>query len=288
VKGYRVSLDGIVGAGHSATDYVAVQLSKRTGNGRLQTHRWSVDLNRADETLNRNKASIVVNHPLGPGGARGVLAFTIRGKPKRATFACHQRANQVKGLLKGTLRINVGDKYFKTITVKKLRGTATGTQTAPHGCRRPPCPAQSWLTADVLARTAPGLGLDASTRRVNGRRLSGLTLGVFEPTTDTPFDSISHILVLADSPRRLFSTTPTLSGATVKAPGGAMSGKLRLEPTARLKRRPFSNCRHGILSRPARVASGALTAIYDSIGTRVFDTNLNSGYLSPPMLNRTS
>jgi hypothetical protein len=278
----------VVGAGHSATDYVAVQLSKRKGNRRLQTHRWSVELNRADETLNRNKASIVVNHPLGPGGSRGLLAFTIRGKPKRATFACHQRANQVKGLLKGTLRINVGDKYFKTITVKKLRGTATGTQTRPHGCRTPPCPAYSWLTADVLARTAPGLGLDASTRRLKGRRLSDLTLGVFEPTTDTPFDQVAHILVVADSPRRLFSTTRTLSGATVRAPGGAMSGRLRLEPTAKLKRRSYSNCRHGILSRPVRVASGAITAKFDSIGTRVFDTNLNSGGLGPPMLHRTS
>jgi hypothetical protein len=44
----------------------------------------------------------------------------------------------------------------------------------------------------------------------------------------------------------------------------------------------------GIASRPARVASGALTANYDSIGTWVFDTNLNSGDTVPPMLNRTS
>jgi hypothetical protein len=264
-----------------------VKLSKQKGNRLYQSHAWTVALDRRHVTLDRNKASIVVNLPLGPDASRGLLAFTIRGRPKRTTFACHQRANRVTGALKGTIRINVGDEYFKTITVTKLRGTATGTQTAPRGCRPPPCPAQAWLTADVPARTAPGVVVNASTRRVKGRRLDSLSLSVFEPTTGTPFESVTHTLVVGTG-KRLFSATPTLSRATVRAPGGAVSGTLRLKPTAKLKRRRFSNCRHGIVSRPARVASGALTAIYDSIGTRVFDTNLNSGYTVPPMLNRTS
>jgi len=153
-------------------------------------------------------------------------------------------------------------------------------QPVPHRKLIAPC-------LQLVAQTAPGVVVNASTRRVKGRRLSSLALGVFEPTTGTPFESVAHTLVVSTG-KRLFSATPTLSRATVRAPGDAVSGTLRLKPTAKLKRRRFSNCRHGIASRPARVASGALTAIYDSIGTRVFDTNLNSAYVVPPMLNRTS
>ena len=286
-KGYRVSLQGTVGSRAGGSDTIRVKLSKAKGNRLYQSHEWTVALDRRDVTLDRNKASIVVNRPLGPDASGGLLAFTIRGRPKRATFACHRRANRVTGTLKGTIRINVGDEYFKTITVTKLRGTATGTQTAPRGCRPPPCLAHAWLTALTHEPSAVRLGVSANTWRVNGRRYSSLALGVHEPTTGTPFESVAHTLVVSTG-KRLFSATPTLSRATVRAPGGAMSGTLRLEPTAKLKRRRFSNCRNGIASRPARVASGALTAIYDSIGTRVFDTNLNSGYTVPPMLNRTS
>jgi len=34
-------------------------------------------------------------------------------------------------------------------------------------------------------------------------------------------------------------------------------------------------CRHGVVSRRARVASGAITSSFDSIGTVVFDADLN-------------
>jgi hypothetical protein len=34
-------------------------------------------------------------------------------------------------------------------------------------------------------------------------------------------------------------------------------------------------CRHGVVSRRARVAGGAITGSFDSIGTVVFDADLN-------------
>ena len=167
-KGYRVSLQGTVGSRAGGSDTIRVNLSKAKGNRLYQSHEWTVALDRRHVTLDRNKASIAVNRPLGPDASGGLLAFTIRGRPKRATFACHRRANRVTGTLKGTIQINVGDEYFKTITVTKMRGTATGTQTAPRGCRPPPCLAHAWLTALTHEPSAVRLGVSANTWRVKG------------------------------------------------------------------------------------------------------------------------
>lgn len=285
VKGYRVSLGGEVGSTGAGIDNLRISLTKGGGNRLLRSHEWTVALPRDAITIDRAKASIVVNDALGPGGADGVLAFAIRGRPKRTHFACRRQANALRGTLNGTIRINVGDQFFKTITVTRMRGTATGTQTAPRGCPPPPCPTQSWLRSYVPPTSGQGISIDANATRLNGRRRSSLVLGVFEPTAGTPFAQIYHSLAIGRS-KPLFSATRTLNHANVSTPGGAISGGLRLTATASLKRRALPHCPHGIASRPATVASGAITGRFDSIGTIVFDTNLNSGFTVPPMLNR--
>jgi hypothetical protein len=284
VKGYRVSVSGTVGAARGA-DTIRVSLAKGRGDRLRQSHEWDVELGPGDLTLDRAKASIAVNHPLGPGGEKGVIAFTISGRPKVAHFACHQQASRVTGTLNGTIQINVGDDFFQTITVRHLRGTATGTQSAARGCPPATCPRQSWLDAEGGPRGGRDVSVEANTTWPEGRRYDSLTLGVFDPTVGTPFSFISHILTTYGR-KRLFSPTRTLGGAKLSAPGGVMSGGLRLEAIGALKRRAFPPCKHGIVDRAVRVADGAITGDFDSIGKIVFDTNLNTHFGGPAMLNR--
>jgi hypothetical protein len=284
VKGYRVSMNGTVGS-RGGIDTIHVQLAKGKGDRLLQTHGWDVQLGPGDVTLDRAKASIAVNDPLGPGGDKGSIAFTISGRPKLAHFACHEEARRITGTLHGTIQIVVGDEFFHTITVTHMRGTATGTQSAARGCPPTRCVSQSWLGAEGGPYGGRNVLVDATTTSPGGRRRDSLTLGLFEPTTGTPFTQVSHILTTYGR-KRLFSTTRTLAGAKVKAPGGVMTGALRLKAAGRLTRRAFSHCKHGILSRPVRVDGGAITAKFDSIGTTVFDTNLNNGFGAAPMLHR--
>jgi virginiamycin B lyase len=284
VKGYRVSMSGTVGSA-GGIDTIHVLLAKSRGDRLYQSHGWDVELGPGDVKLDRAKASIAVNHPLGPGGDKGVIAFTINGRPKRAHFACQSAANRVTGTLNGTIRIVVGDEFFKTITVTHMRGTATGRQSAARGCPHGTCRPQSWLGAEGGPFRGRNVLVGATTTRPGGRRYDSLTIGLFEPTVGTPFTQISHILSTSGR-KRLFNVRRALTGAKVSAPGGVMSGSLRLRSVGALKRRAFGHCTHGILSRRVKVVGGAITGDFDSIGKTVFDTNLNRGFGARPMLHR--
>ena len=232
------------GPGPVAATTSAVTAQQGKGRRLYQSHAWTVALGRRDVTLDRNKASIVVNRPLEPDASGGLLAFTIRGRPKRATFACHRRANRVTGTLKGTIRINVGDEYLKDDHRHEDARHRDG-----HADR------STWLPPAAVPCSRMAHRPDARTvRRTPGRHREHVARQGRPPSLQPhsrrvrahdrhPIRTASPTPSSVTTAKRLFSATPTLSRAlTVRAPGGAMSGTLRLKPTAKLKRRRFLNC----------------------------------------------
>ena len=71
---------------------------------------------------------------------------------------------------------------------------------------------QSWLSAEGGPHGGRDVLVDAATTSPRGRRRDSLTLGVFEPTTGTPFTQVSHILTTYGR-RALFVTTSTTGSA---------------------------------------------------------------------------
>ena len=105
-------------------------------------------------------------------------------------------------------------------------------------------------------------------------------VSVFEPTAGSPFSSISHVLY-AKGPKRFFSSDAGLTHATVRTPGGALSGSLSFASTGKLRKIGAVRCKGGpsaVANRPAKVTAGAITARFDSIGTYRVNTNLNGNY----------
>ncbi len=284
VHGYGASLAAVVGTG--GDDGLTFGLGKMTGRV-TQSHAWSVPLPSSDVTINRAKASIRVVDHLGPGGTDGELNFTFSGLPRRQNLLpCSGKHNVVKGALNGTIRIRIGDSFFKTVTVKHMTGVASDTPSPPAHCPLPPCPPSSYSLDGTGASspTVPSLRLDASSIAVRGDQLR-LLVGVSELTAGTPFSEILHKMSVAGT-KSLLATNPNLTSATVSTPGGALSGGLSLVASGPLTTSRYA-CKGGYveaISRPVQVTTGLLTAAFDSIGTLSEDTNLNSGFLLLQML----
>jgi hypothetical protein len=277
VHGYRATLGGEVGTPAMAQDGLTLSLRKTTGKV-AQTHSWTVNLVAGEITLNRSKASIVVNDPLGAGGADGEFDFTFSGRPKLVRVGpCGPMHNVVKGTLKGTIRINVGDHFFRTITVTRMTGTAEDTYT--RGSCLAPCPRPHEFVvtgSGPFSPTKPDVILTAQTQA--GKQLSSVAVSVFDPTAGTPFVEISHVLY-AVAAKPLVSSNPSLTSANVSTPGGALSGSLSFKSSgARHNISPYV-CKGGHAqetTRSAKVTKGRITATFDSIGKFLLDTNLNA------------
>jgi hypothetical protein len=278
VHGYRVSLGGEVGTPGESLDVLSLDLSKTTG-GLTQTHAWGVKLVAGEITLNRSKASIVVNDPLGAGGVDGVFDFTFSGRPHlkslKRLFRCGIKHNVIYGTLTGTIRIKVGDHFFKTITVRRMTGWAADTYTT--GCLAP-CPRPYDLVqgSGPFSPTKPNVVLTAQTQA--GRQLASVAVSVFDPTAGTPFLEISHVLY-AVAAKPLVSSNPSLTSANVSTPGGALSGSLGFKSSGALHNLSPAVCKSGHLqetTRSAKVTKGRITATFDSIGKFSLDTNLNA------------
>jgi hypothetical protein len=275
VHGYRVSLGGEVGTPGKSLDVLSLALTKTTG-GLTQTHAWTVKLVAGEITLNRSKASIVVNDPLGAGGADGEFKFSFSGRPKLEREApCGAMHNVVKGTLTGTIRIKVGDHFFKTITVRRMTGWAQDTYT--RSCLAPcPHPYEFVTGSGPFSPTKPDVVLSAQTQA--GRQLSYVAVSVFDPTAGTPFLEISHILY-AVAAKPLVSSNPSLTSANVSTPGGALSGSLSFKSSGALHNLSPLVCKGGHAqetTRSAKVTKGRITATFDSIGKFSLDTNLNA------------
>jgi hypothetical protein len=282
VDGYTGSISGVVGI--STGDNLAFALEKRTGPVDQQ-HTWSVKLAPREIKINRSKASITVNHPLGPGGADGGFHFTVTGRPHRVP-ACLGEHHVLKVTLTGTIRLKVGDHFFKTVTVTRMTGSASDTPSPPAiGCPALPCASGSYGISDPVpvSPSKPVLYVDASTQASGGGPVtSTLIFGVDEPTAGTPFTSITHSMIAGETRPRVASN-PNLTSATVSTPGGELAGSLSLQSSGGLSMAPPLVCRGGrdqLITRPATVTAGRITARFDSIGKIFFDTDLNTGSLA--------
>ncbi len=280
VHGYRVSLGGAVGTPGASQDVLSLVLTKTTG-GLAQSHSWGVKLAAGEININRSKASIVVDDPLGPGGADGELNFTFSGPPHlqslKRLFGCNSKHNVIYGTLTGTIRIKVGDHFFKTITVTRMTGWAVDTYTT-NVCLAP-CPSPYYIVdgSGPFSLTKPVAYLEAGSPG-GKRRPSTVAVSVFDPTVGTPFLEINHELG-AEAPKSFVSSNPNLTRAQVKTPGGVLSGSLSLKSSGPLHKLAPSVCKGGHYPetfRYAKVTKGRITATFDSIGKFSLGTNLNS------------
>ncbi len=268
VHGYRISLAGDVGSPNSYENILSLTLKKT--NGRIdQEHSWSVAITPSEVTIDRQKGTISVNHPIGPNGSDGLLSFQFSGHRGRAIRSCGATHAVVVGRAIGTIRLKIGDHFFRTVSLKRMSGRAIGTYSAGV-CRGCPPPYKLVLGAGPYSPTTPQVTLEAQT--VAGSIGSALAVSVFEPTLNSPFVGVGH--TLATIGRRTFLTVNrALTRATLSTPGGPLSGHLLFKGVGSLRKESGNTC--NLASRTARVVKGKITARFDSIGAVTLGKNLN-------------
>jgi hypothetical protein len=277
VHGYRTHLNMNVGypAGSFSSDSVQITLVKDAGPIE-QSHAWSLSLAPADVKLDRSKGTITVRHSL---GARGAIDFSFTPRRRRRMSTCPTKHNLVDGKLKGTITIKVGDRFFRTITIRRMTGTALDNATGA-GCRAP-CPRRHDFVQGTLPYNVSKSNVSfGAAARASRRDPPHVYVSVFDPTAGSPFGSVSHVLY-AKGPKRFFSSNAALTRATVRTPGGALSGTLSFASTGKLRKVGSVGCKGGpspVANRPAKVTAGTITARFDSIGTYRVNTNLNGPY----------
>ena len=275
--GYRALLSGQIGTPVSAMDFLTVDLYKRTRNV-TQDHSWSARLTATEVELDRAKASIKINAPLGPGGTDGEFTFTVSGTPqlKRDSLSCGAQRNVVSGALAGVVRIEAGDHFFKTVNVTRLTGYAEDSY-EPDKCK-PVCEgAHAFADGSTPFSASKPTWYLAGQNRADSRDPARVDVSVFEPTAGTPFFSIAHTLS-ESSPRPVFMPDSRFRTATLRAPRGPISGHLKMKATGPWQKLAGSKCASGSTRqavRPAKVLSGTITAVFDSIGTITLGKNLN-------------
>jgi hypothetical protein len=284
VHGYHASVGGEVTPGAprlGAPSVVSLVLTKTTGR-LTQSYSWGVALAASDVTVDLSKASITVRHPVGAAGADGAFNFTISGRPHVATSSCGTKYTSVAGTVSGTVRIKAGGRFFKTITVRHMTGTATDIYTCLARCPRP------YYFVDVSAGGYPTkrlVGVEASTAGGHGY-YPRVDVFVYEPTRGTPFLQISDVL---EARGDFYRSNRSLATAHISTPGGTLSGGLSLTGSGSSHTIRGGKCAGGNYretNRSARVTSGGrIRAKFDSIGTVVLGANLNSGL---PGLNSIS
>jgi hypothetical protein len=265
VHGYKTSLSGSFGGGDSVLSFVVDKQPARVG----ETDSWVVKLAPGEVRINGSKDSITARVPLGSGGG---FDFTFSGRPQAVHLSCGAKYNEVKGTLKGTLRINTGDNFFKTVSITRMTGWAAGTiPSCPAPCGRPEI-------ASVGVRFGPGSAdsdiLGAQTQ--DGKQLPNVYVNVTEMPAGSPFDEITHVLFF-QGPKPLLRENPNLTTAQVSTPGGALSGRLSFKASGALHKIP-SGCK-GVhddeIFRDSlvKVTTGKITATFDSIGKVTLDSN---------------
>jgi len=280
VHGYRESLGGEIGATGTTPDTLSLTLSKTTG-GLTESHSWAVAVPTDAIDINRSTASIAVDDPLGPGGADGQLNFTFGGRPHLRSlgklFGCNAKHDVIYGTLTGTIRLESGDRFFKTITITRMTGWAADTYTT--GVCLAPCPSPYYSVdgAGPYSQASPVDYLETGGQGAVHRRYT-VAVSVFDPTVGTPFVQITHVISAAAA-TSFVRSNPRLSSAHVSTPGGVLSGSLSLKGSGGLHTYGAEVCRGGHANgttRYATVTSGAITAAFDAIGKVSLGANLNS------------
>jgi hypothetical protein len=275
VHGYQVAVFGTVGTASAGSDTLTIELSKTSGRV-TQRHSWDLNLAAGTVKLNRSRPSIVVNQSL---GASGGVNFRIGGTLRRGSRECRTHPSLLTGRLRGIIRIRVGDRFFKTITIRRMRVFG---QDLPRGFLDCGGNGRScFSTSRTLFGSSPGdtairrLDVDVSTEVVNHKRQTFESFSVDDPSAGTAFSSIRHTLS-ATVRRSLFTANPALTAATVRAPGGRIRGSMSFaasgEPgtgsdTCRNRTRP-------LVFQPVQLTAGGVTARFDSIGAIPFGANM--------------
>jgi hypothetical protein len=266
VRGYNTSLGGSFGGG----DYILTLVLQKQPARVSETDSWAVKLNPGEVQINGSKDSITARVSL---GSRGEFDFTFSGRPHTVRLSCGSKYNEVKGTLKGTIRINTGDNFFKTVRVTHMTGWAAGTTPS---CPPPPCGGSTEFASvgtGIVPRGADDAILGAQTQ--DGKQLPNVYVNVTKVPTAPPFNSITHVLFFR-GPKALLRENPSLTSAEVSTPGGALSGSLSFKASGRRQKVPLG-CKgahnHEIFrGLPARVTTGKVTARFDSIGKVTLDS----------------
>jgi hypothetical protein len=241
---------------------------------------WSTRVTSDNYALDPREAWLEVIAPL---GSYGQIDFTFTGKPHRQNLSCGQTRDVAQGTLRGLIRFNTRERFFKTVTVRRMSATLMDTPTpATAMCHPPPCAQPDYsMSANGPFRTGiPTFGV-SSIALARGN-LSGEVFSVGEPTFGTPFSSIEHsISIVRRHP--YFTTSPSLSGGTLTTPGGLITGALSLRGSTNLVNSRLVTCkghRYRGFGRGAKVSGGEIIVRFDSIGPQRFGTQLTTGNMS--------
>lgn len=272
VRGYREGVTATLGTPNLGD--VTFSLGKHHVNRIVQNNVWGANILPGQFALNRSRISLEVIVPLGAGGQ---FDFTFTGRPHHVSLGCGETENVAHGTLQGLIRIRTGDRFFKTVIVRRMSATVNDTPTPETSCP-PPC-VQPYYTLDAsgpFRAGSPTVDMTAITYPSRRQVPSTEELAVHDSTAGTGFSLIEHTIT-ALRHRAFFKPDSSLAAANLSTPGGVLTGGLSVHASTRALRLPPNTCgghRYQHFNRTARITGGQITARFDSIGTYVFGRNL--------------
>jgi hypothetical protein len=279
-RDYTPELDATVGSTNPDHDSMELILIKKQIANYSQTHEWGVAFLPSEvRIINRSKVLIEVKHSLGHRAADGEIDFTFSGGPvhTRTTPApCGETLHMAYGTITGTIQIKVHDRFFKTITITRMKAEAADSPVAAP-CNPPPTPCES--PGYSLGGSAPPQSsthkTEVSVSAAKPPSVSApLSVIVNEPTAGTPFTDINTLMVLGGT-KTFLTLGPNLTSAKLSTPGGVISGGLSVQSYGISTTFP-EPCKVGydqITIQPVHVTTGKVTATFDSIGKVSIGTN---------------
>jgi hypothetical protein len=276
-RDYSPSFGATVGSHNPDADGSEVILLKKKMGNYSQSHEWGVKFLPSEvRIINRSKVLIEVKHPIGHHGADGEIDVTFTGgRVHSVRLSCGDKFDRSSGTITGTIQIKVHDRFFKTITITRMRALASDAPqyTCPPspscsqpgyflGGSSPPQFSTHKTEVNITAATPPSSGL------------SPLAVVVNEPTAGTPFTNINTMMVLGGT-RTFLKLGPNLTSAKLSTPGGVISGGLSVQSYGMSTAFP-EPCKVGhdqITIQPVAVTNGKVTATFDSIGKVSIGTN---------------
>jgi hypothetical protein len=274
-RDYIPEFGATVGSHHPDHDSAILNLWKKMGNG-YQSHGWGVNLLRGQIKINRSKVSIEVKHPIGPSGTGGEIDFTFSGGRVHTRSTCGNKFHVSYGTITGTIRIKVRDRFFRTITITRMRARAADSPADTCNSSPTPCSPPGYSLGGVTPRQGSAYKREVSVTaaKPSSSGLSPLAVVVTEPHIGTPFTVIDAFLVLGGT-KSFLSLGPNLTSAKLSTPGGVISGGLSVQASGVGTTFPEA-CKVGhdqITDQPAYVTMGRVTATFDSIGKVSIGTN---------------
>ena len=278
-RDYTPEFDATVGSHNPDHDGIEVILLKKKMGNYSQTHEWGVQFLPSEvRIINRSKVLIEVKHPIGHRAADGEIDFTFSGGPVHTRSTpppCGEKFHLAYGTITGTIQIKVNDRFFKTITITRMRAQAADSPVVGP-CNPPPPPCES--PGYFLGGSSPPqssthkteVSVSAATPALGGP----LGVVVNEPTAGTPFTDINTLMVLGGT-KTFLKLGPNLTSAKLSTPGGVISGGLSVQSYGISTTFPEA-CKVGhdqIANQPVHVTKGKVTATFDSIGKVSIGTN---------------